>query len=478
MKRASTPPQALPHQVAGAKFLESRKAAALFDEQGLGKSKQLIDAISNQISSGELEGALIICPNTIKSTWAREIEQHSALPYAIFGSGKSARRLAFASMRAAFYVINYEAVATEANSLRALLRFKRMALVLDESHRIKTPTASVTRAVHKLREEAHKRIIMSGTPIANKPEDLWSQLFFLDDGNSLGSSFDEFKRRYCTSNRGYLNLQDLRSRLDTISLRRLKEDTLTLPDKTFFPVAVQLHGQQAVMYNDMRNDLSLWVQSLTGQQVLADAENILTRLVRLAQLASNPALLDAAYTEVPSKFSTLDEILTNVMQRSETQKAIIWTSFVGNISTLCTRYAQYNAVSFFGEMDNTSREKALTAFREDNSVRLFIGNPAAAREGLTLTTSNVAIYLDRTFNLVDFLQSQDRIHRISQTQPCEIYLLIAQDTIDEFIDFTLAQKHRLARYVQQDTQAISPADIMLTKPNILRALLGPHNAGP
>src|SRR5262249_3262868 len=114
----------------------------------------------------------------------------------------------------------------------------------------------------------------------------------------------------------------------------------------------------------------------------------------------------------------------------------------------------------------------LRAFASDPGVRLFIGNPAAGREGLTLTTANVAIYLDRTFNLVDYVQSQDRIHRISQTQSCEIYLLIAEKTVDEFIEFTLAQKHRLARYVQRDTPSVSTADLALRKPDLLRALLG------
>src|SRR5579884_2995792 len=126
-------PKALPHQQEGVRFLRARTAAALFDEQGLGKSKQLIDAIAGDIANGVLDGALVICPNTLKTTWSEEVEKHSELRYAVFGSGKSARREAFRSLTAAFYVINYEAVATELASLRALLRFKRMALVLDES---------------------------------------------------------------------------------------------------------------------------------------------------------------------------------------------------------------------------------------------------------------------------------------------------------------------------------------------------------
>jgi SNF2 family DNA or RNA helicase len=81
--------------------------------------------------------------------------------------------------------------------------------------------------------------------------------------------------------------------------------------------------------------------------------------------------------------------------------------------------------------------------------------------------------LDRTFNLVDFLQSQDRIHRLSQTKDCDILLLIARRSVDEFIDFSLSQKHRLARYAQRDTHHIGVADLELRKPDVLRALIAP-----
>ncbi len=124
-------------------------------------------------------------------------------------------------------------------------------------------------------------------------------------------------------------------------------------------------------------------------------------------------------------------------------------------------------------MDGPSRERAIAAFKGHPATRILVANPAAAREGLTLSVANVAIYLDRTFNLVDFLQSQDRIHRLTQERACEIVVLVAEDTIDEFIDFSLAQKHRLARYTQTDTDAISVADLALRKPDILRALLSP-----
>jgi SNF2 family DNA or RNA helicase len=248
---------------------------------------------------------------------------------------------------------------------------------------------------------------------------------------------------------------------------------LDLPLKKVIPVPVSLQSHQEELYKRLRQDLYLWVRSLSGEQVLTNAENILVRLLRLVQLAANPKLLDSSYQETPGKVLVLDQLLGHLMGRSSTQKAIVWTSFVGNIPMLCERYAQFEPVPFHGEIDGKERDLAIEAFSSNPRVRLFIGNPAAGREGLTLTSANVAIYFDRSFNLVDYLQSQDRIHRLSQSEVCQIYLLIAKNTIDEFIEFVLAQKHRLARYVQRDSGSINSTDLTLTRPDILHALLAP-----
>jgi SWI/SNF-related matrix-associated actin-dependent regulator 1 of chromatin subfamily A len=469
---SSKGPIALPHQLEGIQFIREREAAALFDEQGLGKTKQLIDALSQEIAAGVIAAALVICPNGLKTTWAEEIEKHSSMRYAVFGAGRRARREAFGSLRAQIYVINYEAVAAELPSLKALLRFRPTALVLDESHRIKTPGARVTRAIFALRSESPKRVIATGTPVANKPEDLWAQLFFLDGGEAVGQTFAAFRSRY-TAKGGYTNIDELRERVAGLSLRREKSSTLTLPEKTVVRVPVRIDGEQLRMYEVLRNELAVWVRTLTGEQVLEQAENILTRLVRLAQLASNPSLLDAGYAETPAKFQALDTLLHSYIGEQHS-KVIVWTSFVGNIGALLSRYSTYRPVSIYGEMPNKERDRAIRAFKEDPRVQLLVANPAAAREGLTLTQSRVAIYLDRTFNLVDFLQSQDRIHRLSQSRPCDIVLLIAERTVDEFVDFSLAQKHRLARYTQRDTGEISPRDLELRKPDVLRALVNPE----
>jgi SWI/SNF-related matrix-associated actin-dependent regulator of chromatin subfamily A-like protein 1 len=168
--------------------------------------------------------------------------------------------------------------------------------------------------LHKLRAEAKRRYLLTGTPVANKPEDLWSQMLFLDDGAALGTTLDQFRARYCTAQGGYRDIDDLRQRISAISMRRLKDKTIKLPSKDFKRIRVELSGRQRSMYLQMRNELEIWVKSLDGEEVLKQADPILARLVRLAQLASNPSLLDASYCDVPAKFNTLDGLLRSYMQ--------------------------------------------------------------------------------------------------------------------------------------------------------------------
>jgi SWI/SNF-related matrix-associated actin-dependent regulator of chromatin subfamily A-like protein 1 len=478
MKRRlhGAPPVPLPHQIEGIEFLRNRSAAALFDEQGLGKSKQLIEAIAQDVEAGALDGTLVICPNSLKATWAEEIERHCSLTYAIFGAGRKARRQAFRSLTARFYIINYEAVASEIAPLGALLRFKRMAVVLDESHRIKTPGARVTRAVHSLRGEAAKRIILTGTPVANTPEDLWSQFYFLDGGTAVGQSFDDYCARFGDANRGFVGLEHLRERLAHIGLRRTKNHALSLPTKSVSRTGVRMSGRQQVLYETLRDELVVWVRSLSGEEIEANAADVLARLVRLTQVASNPRLLDASYSETPAKFAALDRLMA--ARRGAPAKTIIWSSFVANVAELADRYQDLGAIPLHGELSQDERDDGVARFKKDPSARVLVANPMVAREGLTLTVANLAVYVDRTFNLVDYLQSQDRIHRLSQERACEIVLLLAEDTVDEFIDFSLEQKMRLAQFTQGDAPQVTPDDAALKKPDVLRALLQPVRSAP
>jgi SNF2 family DNA or RNA helicase len=462
-----------PHQVEAIDYISQNLAVPLFDEQGLGKTKIVIDALCINMSQGAIDGALIICKKHLIDNWKEEIETHSHLKYIILRGSTNEKGIRFMGY-AHFYIINYESVIGEVKRLEMLLKIRKMAIVLDESHKIKNPDAKVTDAILNLKDFSKKRIIISGTPIANKPIDLWAQFFFLDNGALLGDSYKDFEQRYSLDLRD--NLSEQQDKFETLrnivlshSIRRVKKDVLELPEKIFVDQYAQLNGRQKEMYEQLRDDLYLEITNIEGEKIIDESEALLKKLLRLAQIASNPYLIDKAYDETPSKFPLLDSLIQNILKQNE--KVIVWSCFVDNIRVLYKRYKGFGALMLYGDIPIETRNEIVKQFKMNNEFRVLIANPAAAKEGLTLTSANNAIYLDRNFNLTDYLQSQDRIHRISQTKECRIYKLIAENTIDEYIDAIVYRKHKLAEYIQGDSNKIV-IEQGLTKDEILNALGG------
>ncbi|MFZ1809132.1 MAG: DEAD/DEAH box helicase [Cyclobacteriaceae bacterium] len=466
------------HQVEAINYVEKKDEVALFDEQGLGKTKIVIESICNNISSGHINGALIICKKNLIHNWQEEIETHSFLKSIVLRGTARERGIKFMGF-AHFYLLNYESVRKELERIKMFLKVRKLAIVLDESHAIKNPESLASQSILQLSKFAAKKIIISGTPIANKPEDLWSQFFFLDNGKLLGSSFAAFKSTYSfdpSSTETFLNKKkysELSLLIGNNSIRRKKNDVLELPEKKFIDKYVELTGLQKQMYHDLNRDLYLEVQNMDGENVIDESSEILKKLLRLIQISSNPKLIDNSYNEVPAKFHAIDEILNKIINEGE--KVIIWSSFVGNIKALSKLYGKFGTRTIFGELSIDQRNKNLDRFKKDRDCRILIANPAAAREGLTLTVANNAIYLDRNFNLVDYLQSQDRIHRISQTKECNIFKLITRDSIDIYVDEILSRKHYLADFVQGTSKSINFTET-LTRSDLLR-YLNPYSHG-
>ena len=373
-----------------------------------------------------------------------------------------------------FYIVNYETLIQETELISLLLKHKKFALVLDESHRIKNPKSKTTEAVMALRSLTTKRIIITGTPIANKPEDIWSQFFFLDGGLLLGNDYGTFKKQFKVDLKGThdmsifeASLKLLRDKISKVSIRRTK-DILELPEKVYEDVFVELAPKQRVAYDTARDNLYYEISNADGEQIEEEIDNYLVKLLRLTQIASNPGLLDVEYDEEPQKFKILDEIVKEVIEKRE--KLIVWTTFTRNVRILKNRYKKFGAQMLFGEIPIAERNIIVQKFMDDDNYKVLIANPAAAKEGLTLTAANNAIYLDRNFKMDDYLQSQDRIHRISQTKKCKIIKLIAIDTIDEYTDEILEKKELIAKYALGDTEKISNMRDYLSKEDLLRIL--------
>ena len=225
---------------------------------------------------------------------------------------------------------------------------------------------------------------------------------------------------------------------------------------------------QKEIYDTARQELSVEIENDDGDALVENIENYLVKLLRLTQIASNPGLLNENYQEIPSKVIELDRLLSDIVDNGE--KAIVWTSFRRNIRALRKRYSKFGALMLFGDIQIKERATIVEKFMNESKNKVLIANPAAAKEGLTLTSANNAIYLDRNFKMDDYLQSQDRIHRISQRKKCQIIKLIAKDTIDEYTDEILEKKQIIAQFALGDADDLNIRRTCLTKEDLLRIL--------
>jgi len=463
----------LSHQIDAIDYIKWHNIVPLFDEQGLGKSKMVIDALCSNIERQEIDGVLIVCKKTLLNTWEKEIQKHSHLFPIVLSGTKRQKERSFLTF-GHFYIANYESLVRELDLIKLILRNKNFAIVLDESQRIKNPTTQTTKAILSLRNLAKKRIIITGTPIANRPEDIWSQFYFLNGGESFGHNFDEFKKKYDIKLKGeesfkkYENeLLELREKIDKVSIRRTK-NILELPEKKYLDVYVDLAPNQQKIYDTAKEDLYYEIKNEDEKRIVNEIDNYLVKMLRLTQIASNPALIVEDYEEIPSKFLKLDEIVDNIVKIEE--KAIVWTSFRKNVRTLKKRYKDLGALMLFGDILIEERNKIISKFMDFSEHKMLIANPAVAKEGLTLTAANNAIYLDRNFKMDDYLQSQDRIHRISQTKKCNIIKLIARNTIDEYTDEILEKKELLAKYALGDSNNLDLKRQSLSREYLLEIL--------
>ncbi|TIP28885.1 MAG: SWF/SNF helicase family protein, partial [Mesorhizobium sp.] len=155
-----------------------------------------------------------------------------------------------------------------------------------------------------------------------------------------------------------------------------------------------------------------------------------------------------AYRAAPGKLPALDALVHSAVDTGE--KILVWTSFTENADYLGRHLQEFGVGVVHGGLSMAKREEALRAFKTDPECRVLVATPGAAKEGLTLTVANHAVFFDRTFSLDDYLQAQDRIHRISQEKPCFVTNLVATDTVDTWVDALLAAKHLAAQLGQGD----------------------------
>jgi len=446
----------LPYQADAIRITKNLPYAALFHEQGLGKTKMALDLALSWLIDDVVDSVLVVTTKSLVANWMRETALHTHLRPLVLGPDRQANFYAF-NRPGRLYIAHYEAMRSERERIRLFSEARRLAIILDEAQRIKNPESQVAKALHALAPGFVRRVIMTGTPVANRPYDLWSLIYFLDRGKALGGSFANFKASADLPSHVNphpsdtaifeTNLTEVFNKIRPFAIRATKSSAkVELPEKDVLYTRTSMEATQAQLYQQYREECAAEVRQ-RGADRYDDAEAVLKRLVRLVQVASNPRLVDERYLATPCKFAALERILG---AKANGPKTIVWTNFTANVSAVASRFLNMKPARIHGRLGIDERNRNIDRFLDDPSCALLVATPGAAKEGLTLTVANHAIFLDRSFSLDDYLQAQDRIHRISQTERCTVEILIAERTVDEWIDALLAGKHLAAALAQSD----------------------------
>ena len=472
--------KAFPYQEEAVEFVATRDYAAIFHEQGLGKTKIAIDVMLRWLQNKEVDTILVFTKKGLVANWEREFKAHSQLTPLVLSENSTKNYYVFTTPTR-LVLSHFEAAKKEQRRFAAWLSSRRVAVIIDESAKIKNPEADLTKVFFELSPLFTKRVIMTGTPVANRPYDLWAQVFFLDGGASLGADFQEFKRETdLTADLQHdpkafevyqHRLEGINKKISAFSIRETKDGgRITLPSKEFQRIECDWEPAQFELYRQVREELRALIVR-DGQLVEDNQESILKRLLRLVQISSIPAMIDESYTAEPGKFEPLYNLLTDITRRGE--KAIVWTNFNENCDWLVKKLAPFGAHPLNGRMSMERRNTVVKWFLENPEDQVLVATPGAAKEGLTLTVANHVIFYDRTYSLDDYLQAQDRIHRVSQTRTCYVYNMLMVDSVDEWVDCLLEEKRLAAQLTQGDIDAKAYAErATLGFYEILQRILG------
>lgn len=453
------------HQREGIHFLARGRAGLLAFEQGLGKTLVAIDAFRLVWAERTAERLLVVCPNSLKRNWVAELGKFAPEFTVEIAEGLPRdRRRIFAASKANVLITSYETARSEVTAILAYVQRRPTALVLDESHAAKNWKSLTSTAARHIAPHCAFRWLLSGTPVTNTPADLYTQIEILAPGEHLLGSQESFLATIADKP----DAAFAKEVFDKLILRRTKEDCLDLPEKTFADVRIDLPPWQRRLYDDMRRQMVCDIQAMSGEQYRAFASTALAQITRLCQIASNPKLLFPELEHSPGKFDALEGIVADILS-VPSRKVIVWSNYIKSIEELMKRFARNGAVALYGEVPAADRQLIAHRFQTDPAVRILVANPAAAGTGFTLTSAAYTIYETLSWRYDHYAQSQDRNHRIGQTQQVTYLRLIAADTIEEAIVRALERKSAMAKSLLGDPDG-SPAISQLTKEEMCELL--------
>ena len=387
--------------------------ALLADDMGLGKTLQTLCAIRGR--------TLVVTPTSVLQNWAEEIRRfRPALRASLYHGPRRALDDA-----ADVVLTTYALLRLDAEKLR---EERWDSLVLDEAQNIKNPESQTARAAYAL--EAGFRVALSGTPVENRLDELWSQLHFLNPG--LLGSREDFEARYA---RPIADGQDgvaarLRERIRPFVLRRLKREVAPeLPPRTDVVLRCTLSPEERTVYDAVRAAARAEVveKLRAGAGVMAALE----ALLRLRQAACHADLVPGQHAETSAKLELLMEELDTVV--ADGHKALVFSQWTSLLDRVEPRLARAGIPWLRLDGSTPDRADVVRRFQDESGPPVLLSSLKAGGTGLNLTAADHVFLLDPWWNPAAEDQAADRAHRIGQERPVLVYRLVAEETVEERI---------------------------------------------
>lgn len=447
------------YQKAGVAWALGREGSLIADEMGLGKTIQAIGVINGEAG---INKALIICPASLKMNWAKELGEWLTrdLSYGI------ATGSIFPD--ADIVICNYDIVGKH---FRTIKDTAWDLLVCDEAHYLKNPKAARTRNVQAIK--AKKRILMTGTPILNRPIELFSILQMVNP--NLFPDFIHYAKRYCDAYvgkygwdfSGASNLEELNRKLrSSVMIRRLKKDVLTeLPDKIRQVILVSGYESLVKKERAAYEANAKEVERLKVAAALAKAESDETyeEAVKALRRAAGVAFEEMSKIRHELALAKLPNVVEHIEAALEDgRKVVVMAHHHDVVDALTDAFSGVGAVKFDGAMNLKDRQASVERFQADPNVRVFVGSIHAAGVGITLTSTSHVVFAELDWVPGIITQAEDRCHRIGQKESVLIQHLVVDGSLDARMAKTLVEKQAVADAALDDAaeaeEIILPAE--------------------
>lgn len=449
------------YQIEGVQWLERLRSmhlnGILADDMGLGKTLQAIIAITQCKKENPGRQSLIVCPTSLVYNWQEEFHKFNPnLKILIIDSNPAQRR------KLLQMVEQYDVLVTSYNLLQKDVELYKDLLfdyvVLDEAQHIKNRGTRNAKSVKMI--QATHRLILTGTPIENSLEELWSLFDFLMPG--LLSSFDRFIEKYIR-NSGHAenkstNIECLRKKISPFILRRMKEDVLNdLPPVSEILYHCQLSDTQQGLYTSYAKSAKEELSRLVKKEGFDKIQiHVLATLTRLKQICCHPAIFAKEKAEHgdSAKYDMLMELLPSLIAGKH--KTVIFSQYTKMLTILRDDLQQRGIPFAYLDGSSKNRVSIVKQFNEDATIPVFLVSLKAGGVGLNLVGADTVIHYDMWWNPAVENQATDRVHRLGQKKSVSSYKLVTLNTIEEKILNLQNRKRGLVKKVMSsDDEAIA-----------------------